>query len=127
MVRIPAVDTALPGLIRVFDQIDKEQVSRSALILALSLQLYFREQGHFPKTLDELVKAGYLKAIPTDPFAKGRPVQYQLALKASDGAILWSVGFDGVDQGGKPAEQDADQLAPGDIVFHINIPRKAAH
>jgi hypothetical protein len=53
---------------------DTAQTRRDVLLLALALQLHYREHGQFPASLDELVKQGYLKSIPADPFGKGEPL-----------------------------------------------------
>ena len=51
---------------------DVAQMHRSGLLLALACQLHYREHGEFPASLDDLVKSGYLKSIPADPFGKGK-------------------------------------------------------
>ena len=69
------------------------------LLLKLGLQAYQKEHaGQFPKALPELVAGGYLKTLPSDPYAKtvGEPFRYDPAT-----GTVWSVGGDGVDNGGK--------------------------
>jgi len=41
----------------------------------------------------------YLKSIPNDPFVEKKPLIYK---KTAKGYLLYSVGPDGVDDGGKP-------------------------
>ena len=70
------------------------------MLLALALQLHFRKRGEFPASLDELVKRGYLKSIPPDPFGKGEPFRYRRESAPRGGAVVWSIWTDGIDQGG---------------------------
>jgi len=79
---------------------DNAQTRRAGLLLALALQLHYREHGEFPAALDELVKRGYLKSIPADPFGKGGPFRYRRESGPQGAAVVWSVWFDGIDQGG---------------------------
>ncbi|MEX0775953.1 MAG: hypothetical protein WD042_09605 [Phycisphaeraceae bacterium] len=72
---------------------------------ALAIKLYELEHGRRPATLADLVPA-YLPAVPQDPFApQPAPIQYLPNGAPTDAgtvgpAILYSVGRDGVDQGG---------------------------
>ena len=79
---------------------DTSQTRRSALLLALALELHYREHREFPASLDELVKNGYLKSIPIDPFGKGEPFRYRRETGQRPAAVVWSVWLDGIDQGG---------------------------
>lgn len=115
----PIVDYRLPRLLSLFDMVDEEQVDRTAVIVGLALQLHRREKGAFPKTLQELVSAGYLTALPPDPFGKGEPMHYRRENTTPQQAILWSVGLDEVDDGGTPGATTDDQQSPKDIVFKI--------
>jgi hypothetical protein len=79
---------------------DTSQTRRAGLLLTLALQLHYREHGSLPTSLDELVKNGYLKSIPIDPFGKGEPFHYRLEQGPKGPAVVWSVWLDGIDQGG---------------------------
>jgi hypothetical protein len=92
---------------------DTSQTRRFALLLALALQLHYREHGEFPASLDELVKNGYLKSIPPDPFGKGEPFRYRCEPGPRGAAVVWSVWIDGVDQGGIDLNGGLRVLAPG--------------
>ena len=48
--------------------------------------------------LAELVP-GYLSTVPADPFGGGEPLRYK---RVENSYLLWSIGPDGVDDGGKP-------------------------
>jgi hypothetical protein len=92
---------------------DTSQTRRSALLLALALQLHHREHRAFPALLDELVKNGYLKSLPPDPFGKGEPFRYRREPGPRGAAVVWSVWIDGVDQDGIDLQGGLRVLAPG--------------
>ena len=69
---------------------------RQQTITAIALERYRLKQGKYPEKLMELIP-DYLAQIPSDPM-DGRPMRYRLN---PDGTFtLWSVGFDGKDDGG---------------------------
>ncbi len=65
-------------------------------IAALATERFRLEQGRWPDSLDELVPM-YLTAVPRDPFLAA-PLKLR---KPPDGLIVYSVGYDGRDDGGK--------------------------
>ncbi|MFT3878969.1 MAG: hypothetical protein QM703_04830 [Gemmatales bacterium] len=71
------------------------QAERRTLIAALACERYRLANGSYPKTLNTLVP-DYLTAIPFDPFS-GNSVLYR---RLPDGAVFYSVGMDGNDDGG---------------------------
>ena len=68
------------------------------LMTELALRCYQSEKLHLPARLEELVPS-YLSNVPQDPFSR-RPLIYRPQGKKW---LLYSVGLDGVDDGGKPA------------------------
>ncbi len=75
----------------------RENTQLDLLLLRLALRAYKSEKGVYPTNL-AMLKQGYLKQIPTDEFGGGRPYFYTV----KDGKYrLWSVGPDGVNDGGK--------------------------
>lgn len=106
------------------------QTQNRLLTTALALQAYHCDHSQYPAKLDDLTPK-YLPKVPTDLFAlKGR-LKYQ-----REGAkyVLWSVGPDGVDDGGKPATDPKAQTGAlpldryrvvaesmGDIVAGVNL------
>ncbi len=68
------------------------------LVTTLALQAYHQDYKAYPTTLDALMP-GYLKAMPTDPFALSGPLQYK---PTGTKYRLYSVGPDGKDDSGKP-------------------------
>ncbi|HEY1379612.1 MAG TPA: hypothetical protein VGF55_22605 [Gemmataceae bacterium] len=101
---------ALAGLLITRGQAEIFQRNHALLrcaIVAVAAERYRRAKGHWPATPDELVKAGLLKAVPGDPFAAGQPVKF---VRLGDGLVVYSVGQDGTDDGGK---LDKDPKKPG--------------
>jgi hypothetical protein len=86
-------------------------VAREHLLIAeLALRCAKVEHGRVPATLKELVPP-YLQRVPLDPFT-GRPLIYR---PQATNWLLYSVGVDGVDDGGKPVSQGLS--AKGDIFY----------
>ncbi len=90
---------------------DKRVVAHERLLAAeLALRCYQSEKSRLPIRLEELSPA-YLSKVPADPFS-GRPLIYRSQGKTWQ---LYSVGVDGVDDGGKPAGRGLS--AKGDLFF----------
>jgi hypothetical protein len=86
----------------------------SLLTLEMNLRCYRAEHGQPPATLDELVPR-YLKTLPLDPFS-GKPLIYR---PQGTNWLLYSVGPDGVDDGGKPAARSTLRaISKGDILYN---------
>ena len=62
---------------------------------AIALDLFHRRHGRYPDRLDDLVP-DFLPSVPVDPF-DGRPVRFR---HEPDRLIIYSIGGDGVDNGG---------------------------
>ncbi len=75
----------------------RSRALRRMAATALAIRLFESDRGHRPKTLAELVPE-YLDAVPRDPFAEGDvAIRY---LPRDESPILYSIGSDGVDDGG---------------------------
>jgi hypothetical protein len=82
--------------------------------------LYRREHGTLPESLQTLVDAQLLPRMPLDPFDL-KPLRYSREKKR-----VWSVGVDGVDNGGEAVAEGASDEFAGDIVALIpEAPKKA--
>jgi hypothetical protein len=79
--------------------------------LGVALSAYQKQNGEFPDSLDALVPR-YLPEIPKDPYT-GNPFVYRVD---SDGALLYSLGSNLKDDGGKPLETDHENH---DHVFRV--------
>lgn len=83
-------------------------------ILAFALAWYQREHGHYPKDLAELAPK-YLANIPLDIFS-GKPLIYR---RNKYGYLLYSVGVNGKDDGGRTYGDDP----PGDdLTIRVPLP-----
>jgi RNA polymerase sigma factor (sigma-70 family) len=102
----------LPNIRRMQTLADRnEQVHRN-LHLALALAAYHHEQGCYPQQLNRLAPQ-YLEEVPNDLFS-GKVLLYYPSDK---GYLLYSVGRNGVDDGGHAS----DDTPPGDDL-RVRIP-----
>ncbi len=84
----------------------------TALLATLAIFRYRADIGRLPAALNELVSAGYLDAVPLDPFGDG-PLVYRV----QDGDFtLYSCGLDFRDDGGVPSNWGKGEKG-GDQVF----------
>ena len=74
------------------------RTQNALLTVALALRAYRLEHGTYPASLDALVPS-YLPAVPDDPFALSSLLHYR---RTKQSYVLYSVGPDGKDDGGKP-------------------------
>jgi hypothetical protein len=76
----------------------RNHASHRCAIVAIAAERYRRANGQWPATPEELVKAGLLKEVPTDPFASSQSIKLA---RPADGLIVYTTGQDGKDDGGK--------------------------
>lgn len=75
------------------------EVAKQMAITAIALKRYQLKHGNYPPDLNSLVPE-FVSAIPLDA-VDGKPLRYKLN---SDGTfLLYSVGENGVDDGGNPS------------------------
>jgi len=89
--------TFMPGLDKLFVTSGRGQVVFEALRIRVALERFKLAKGAYPRDLAGLVPQ-YLDKLPTDPFS-GRPYGYRLEVDGN--FLLWSVGEDLKDDGGK--------------------------
>src|SRR5262249_35001434 len=70
-------------------------VLRSAVV-AHAAERFRQRDGRWPESPEELVRASLLSAVPTDPY-DGKPIRFA---RTPNGLIVYSVGPDGIDNGG---------------------------
>lgn len=70
--------------------------------LRIALTWYEKERGALPESLRELVDAGLLPAVPTDPY-DGQPFRYSPKRR-----VIWSVNQDGQNMGEIPEVVDPE-------------------
>jgi hypothetical protein len=107
------------------------QMKEDGCRIAIGLALYRNTYGNLPDTLDKLVPS-YLDSVPVDPLSRtGEPYVYRPEpWTRADGEpggeyILYSVGFDGVDNGGlAPEGQMSGALSneAEDVDYILNDP-----
>jgi len=100
---------------------------KAFLATELALRAYWLDHGAYPGDLSDLAP-DYLSAVPDDPFAGEAPLRYRID---GDRYILYSVGPDGMDDGGTAIFDPDATFAPraqyrvranskGDIVAGVN-------
>lgn len=83
-----------PALQRTTESDTRTVANLNAARVAIACERHRQKTGTYPETLDELPKE-LLPEVPTDPFS-GKPILYK---KLPDGAVAYSVGGDGKDDG----------------------------
>ena len=96
---------------------EKTRTGNRLLMTAIALQAFVKDNAHYPEKLEEL-RGKYLPEIPVDPFGHNAPLRYQ---RQGETYALYSVGPNGVDNGGTPIENKDGKMvaklsAEGDIV-----------
>jgi hypothetical protein len=100
-----AVSMMIGGTVQVQNAWDRLAQVRQNLHLAFALAAYRLDNGRYPDKLDALAPK-YLAAVPNDMFS-GKALIYRLS---EDGYLLYSVGVNGIDEGGRYRDDDP----PGD-------------
>jgi hypothetical protein len=84
------------SFIRIKDVQLRLEADLSCAMAALAAERYRLVHQRWPDSLDVLVKAGFLDAVPTDPYDL-KPVRFK---RTADGLIIYSVGPDQIDNDG---------------------------
>lgn len=91
------------GLARVVRKTLQVETARRVVVTAIALKRFQLEHGQWPEALSDLVP-GFLPSVPIDPY-DGKPLKFH---PNADGTfLLYSVGEDGVDDGGDPTSTTA--------------------
>jgi hypothetical protein len=104
---IPAVDKTAEAYLRCQADIRCAQVM-------LATERYRLRHHRWPAGLDDLVAEKLLKHVPIDPY-DGAPLRF---LRVEDGVIVYSIGPDGKDDGGKINRQNPN-LAGSDVGYQL--------
>jgi hypothetical protein len=110
--RYPFSKLAVPSLEACLDAIGRGTARCEAGRAAIAVERFRLANGRLPKTLGELVP-GFLPRWPVDPF-DGAALRWSVA---GDEYRVYSIGVDGIDQGGLAGEQGAG----GDLVFRVPL------
>ena len=116
--RCTLLEYVIPASERISELSYQGRSLHEATIAILAIQRWRLEKGEYPVTLDELIEAGYLKELPKDPYSD-KSLIYK---KAGDNFVLYSIGRNFKDDGGKVLEEDGDvwkrgKRKDGDTVF----------
>jgi hypothetical protein len=107
------VTLLLPEMNKVGEAFRRHQATSRCLELLLAIERYRLRHGAWPESLGQLTP-GLLEGVPLDPF-DGQPLRYR---RLEDGAMVYSVGHDGVDNSGNLDRAHPTQ--PGvDIGFRL--------
>ncbi|MEM1424297.1 MAG: hypothetical protein AAGH64_09865, partial [Planctomycetota bacterium] len=86
--------------------IDGQQCYRGATILRTAILVHRDQTGALPYSLDDLIDAGVLKALPEDPYAADARFRYRTDPATPLGFVLYSVGINAEDHGGTPHPEE---------------------
>ena len=108
----------IPAAERASELVYQRKVLHESTVAILALKRWRLEKNEYPAGLDDLVSAGFLKELPMDPYSD-KPLVYK---KTDDNFILYSLGCDFKDDGGKIVEKRGDVQKwgshdDGDAVF----------
>jgi hypothetical protein len=103
----------VPSLNRVGEAERRRHANVRCIAVALAVERYRRQRGDWPESLAKLTPE-FLKEVPLDPF-DGRPLRYR---QVEDGAVVYSVGPDGRDNGGR-FDRENPTRAGADLGFGL--------
>jgi hypothetical protein len=104
----------VPAFQKVQGAADRSEQNHRNLQLAFTLAAYYADHRRYPETLAELAPK-YIDKIPDDLFS-GQPLIYRLE---GDGYLLYSVGVNGIDDGGQGYDDDPKG---DDLVIRMPVP-----
>ena len=111
----PLVSAVAPALARVWLRDAQTRTAANLRIARLAAQAFLLERGRLPATPGDVVPA-YLPRVPDDPFGTG-PLRARIEGNA---LIIYSIGPDGVDDGGEAFVGNFPNAdSKGDVVVHV--------
>ena len=110
--RYPIARYMAPDVLLDVDVCCRAQARQSIARTAIAIERYRRVRGETPKTLDQIVPE-FLEKSPVDPF-DGAPLRFK---SDAAGYKIYSIGPDGIDQGGEAGEEGKEL----DIVFDVPL------
>jgi hypothetical protein len=94
--KAPTVAALLfPVVQKVIDAEKRSVAGLRCAVAGVAAERYRRKTGSWPKRLEDLVSAGLLKEVPSDPF-DGKPLRLR---HAQDGMVIYSIGPEGKGDG----------------------------
>jgi hypothetical protein len=109
------ISLIMPATTKVAQASQRTQAWLRCTTVAVAAERYrLKNKNTWPGSIEELVKADLLKEVPNDPF-DGKPLRFK---RTPTGVIVYSVGFDTIDNGGKLDRKNV--LAPNtDLGFEL--------
>jgi competence protein ComGC len=100
--RYTLLEYTIPAAERTSEISYQGKALHEAIITISAIQRWKLDKGEYPATLDELIKAGYLIELPIDPYSD-KSLIYK---KTADNFVLYSIGRNFKDDGGKVFIED---------------------
>jgi hypothetical protein len=88
----------LPSFERIIEYSYQNKADVQATLTIIAILRCKQDTGDFPENLEQLTTRAYLKELPMDPYTD-EPLTY---LRTADNFILYSIGHNFKDDGGKP-------------------------
>lgn len=97
----------IPAMTSVGRSKDQIETQTNGMVALVAVERYRQAEGSLPESLEKLVPK-YLSVVPRDPFGDVlKYVRVEASGTASSGYLIYSVGFDGKDDGGKVSPKGA--------------------
>ena len=110
------LESALPSVRDAMRADRRVRMHHEGVRIMLALELFRARKGHYPGSLAELVP-GEIERVPADPFAETRAMGYRRMDASGTDAlrayVLYSVGTDGEDNGGRVHPTNAGNASGG--------------
>ncbi len=107
--RYVLLEYIIPAAERVSELSYQSKALHQATITILAIHRWRLDKGDYPAALDDLIQAGYLKELPIDPYSD-KPLIYK---KTENNFVLYSIGRNFKDDGGKVIKTDGNALKWG--------------
>lgn len=114
--RYPFSNALLPPMQLYTTTLNEAIAKRDSARAAVAIERFRLRHGKLPATLDALTPE-FLYEVPLDPF-DGQPLRYRIDPSEYK---VYSVGVDGIDQGGQSATASGPYSAPQDLVFRVTL------
>ncbi|MEX0725639.1 MAG: hypothetical protein WD065_05190 [Planctomycetaceae bacterium] len=103
----------LPALSQADTACLREACRQRAFEFCLAARIFQLRTGAYPSDANELVSAGILADVPADPYSPtGEKLRYR---HAGDEVVAWSVGENGIDDGGGTLDAEDYELRYADL------------
>lgn len=86
-----------PATDKVAQAVQRSHAHQRCALVAIACERFRKKHDRWPNSLDELKTAGFLKAIPNDPYVGG-PLKFK---RTAEGLLIYTTGLDSIDDGGK--------------------------